>query len=101
MEEGGNVHQESRENHCSQGVEEDLRRLVLRNQAKRGKLPLDFTQSQCNASNGDGISPAADVKKPILLGEPSRVPDSVQMKIKNQGRAPSAGRNGRKDKNGT
>lgn len=90
MEERSNMDQESGEDHRGHGVEEDGRRLFLRDQAKRRKLPADLTSSQSDSGDGDGKTPADGVQEPVLLGEPCRVPDSVQMQVDNQSRAPRA-----------
>ena len=101
MEKGCNMDQERREDHGRHWVEEDGRRLCLRDQAQRRELPLNLAKTQCDCGHRCGKTPADQVKEPVLLGKPSRVPNSVQMEVDNQGRAPGARGYGREDKQGT
>jgi len=84
VNEGCDVDQEGRENHGSHGVEKDLRGLILRDEAESSVLPLDLAHTESDSRDSDGITPAENVKEPVLLGEPGRVPDSVEVEVNNQ-----------------
>lgn len=79
----GNVEQESWEDHGGHRVEKDGRRFILRDQAKGRKLPLDLAQAQSNTGHGSSETPADDMEHQVLLGQPSRIPDGVEVEIDN------------------